>query len=216
MLSYKSYNHMWIYIHLALKMSSAQMSMQKISNNDFQTSTDAINKILDGNGVTNKATDTFDSKQTEFIANEAAGPGVFKDSTSQNTPKINNLSTKSFQEQKMATTFHPSSYVPTKLNDDTNHGVERAFVYRKIASMKLDVVEINILNTKTPLDTTLGDLPADPEMQTQSATSSLKSTIRNETSRKSSTMKNYISMMTNGALIPPKPAFPSIGNTLSI
>ena len=201
---------MCIYIHLVLKLSTAKMSMRKISNQDFQTSTNAINTILDGNAVTNKATDTFDSKQTEYIANKPADPGIFKDST----PKINNFSTKSFQEQKITNIFDTSSLVPTKRNDDTNHGFEKEFGNKKSTLMNLDFVKTSSTAPKTPLDTTFEDLPADPEIQTLSAISSLRSTIHNKTSKKSSTIKNYIRMKPNGALIPPKPAFPSIGNTL--
>ena len=205
---------MCIYIHLVLKLSTAKMSMRKISNQDFQTSTDAINKIFDRNKEFNKSTDLFSTKRTQYIANEPADPRVFEVGKTKNAPKINKFSTELFLEQKNANIVRTSIVVPRRRKDDTNHGFETAFGNMKSTSMNLDDVEISSTTPKTPLDTTFDYLPVDPETQTVSAVSFLKSTLHKKTSRKSSTMKNITSAEPDKSLIPTRLAFPSIGNYL--
>ena len=200
------------YILSALNLSSAKISTEKILVQDFKTSTDAINKILDKNKEVNKSTDLFGPKQTEYIANEPADPRVFEVSTTQNVPKIYNVSTESLLEQKKTNIVYTSNVVFKNRKDVTNHGLKTAFGNMKSISMNLDGVEISSTTPKTALATTFDSLPADPETQTVSTVSFLKSTLHKKTSRKSSTMKDIISAEPDEALIPTRLAFPSIGN----
>ena len=202
------------YILLEPNLSSAKTSTEKILIQDLKTSTDAINKILDENKEVNKSTDLFGPNQTEYIANEPAGPRVFEVSTTLNSRKISTFSTESFLEQKKSDTVHTSSVVSKNRKDVTNHGFEMAFGNIKSTSMNLDVVEISSRTPKIPLDTTFDYPPADPETQTVNEINFLKSSLHKKSPRKSSTMRNIINTEPDEALIPTKPAFPFIGNTL--
>ena len=166
------------YILLELNLSTAKMSTEKILIQDLKAPTDAISKIMDKSKEVNKSTELFGPKQTEYIANEPADPREFEVSTAQNGRKINTFSTESFLELKKANIVHTSSVVSKKRKDDTNHRFETAFGNMMSTSMNLDDVKISSTAPKTPLDTTFDYLPADPETQTVSAASFLKSTLQ--------------------------------------